>query len=121
MHESQLRADLQQYYGIDFDRARAGEHTPYHLACLLVELPSNARVRVAEDSDAFWTLENVISASVVNSINALIYGMSDSRKRGNPPELLGPSWMRRNNKRTLPARSMPVSELIEILNLPRGV
>lgn len=105
---------------MDFDRARAGEHSPWHMACLLVELPSNARVRVAEDSDALWTLDSVIGASVVNAVNSLIYGLGDYRKRGNPPELLGPSWMRRNNKRTLPARSMPVGELMEILNMPRG-
>lgn len=115
-----MRADFQEYYGVDFDRARAGEHSPWHMACLLVELPSNARVRVAEDSDALWTLDSVIGASVVNAVNSLIYGLGDSRKRGNPPELLGPSWMRRNNNRTLPARSMPVGELMEILNKPRG-
>ena len=55
-----------------------------------------------------------------NSLNALIYGMADAKKRGNPPSLVGPSWMKDARKSTLPTRAMSASELIEILNMPRG-
>lgn len=119
MHESKIRADLQQYYGIDLDHARRGEHSAHHIACLVVELPSNARTRIAESKDAIWTFEAAVMASVFNAINSIAYGLSDSKKRGNPPELLGPSWISRKNKNTLPAQVMPASELMEILNKPR--
>lgn len=109
---------MQQYYGVDIDHRSV--HTPHHIACLLIELPSDARVRVAENADSRWTLEDVILAAIFNSLNALIYGMSDKRKRGNPPPLAGPSWMT-DKKHQLPARVMPAGELMQILNMPREV
>lgn len=121
VHESSLRADLQQYYGIDIDHAINGEHTPHHIACLVMELPHDARIRTAENEDCVWTLNDVLTASLLNSLNGLIYGMSDRKKRGRKPELVGPSWFKSNErKRSLPARSMPINELVEILNQPRG-
>jgi len=108
---------MQQYYGVDIDHRN---HTPHHIACLLVELPSDARVRVDENADSRWTLNDIILSGIYNSLNALIYGMSDKRKRGNPPPLAGPSWMT-DKKRQLPARVMPASELMEFLKLPREV
>lgn len=120
VHESAVRADLQQYYGIDIDRARRGEHSPWHVACLLVELPSDARTRVAFDSDAMWTLDAQLLAGLYNALTALMYGMSNPKRRGNPPEQVGPSWMKRKSRRALPAQVLPASELMEILNKPRG-
>ena len=120
IHESKLRADLQQYYGVDLDHAMSGEHSAYHIACLVENLPHDARIRCAEDADSQWTLNDVLLASVLNSLNGLIYGMSDKRKRGRKPEMVGPSWMTKNNsKRSLPARVLPVDELNRILSLPR--
>ena len=121
IHEAALRADLQQYYSIDIDRAMRGEHTAHHIACLVMQLPSDARIRTAENEDSMWTLNDVLTACLLNSLNGLIYGMSDKRKRGRKPELVGPSWMKGDTrKRSLPARIMPVSELMQILEMPRG-
>jgi len=119
IHEEQLRADLQQYYGIDLDYAMAGGHTAYHIACLMVQLPVDARIRTAENPDNQWTLTDILLASILNSLNGLIYGMSDSKKRGQKPQLVGPSWMQSKRMRSIPARAMPVDELISILNQPR--
>lgn len=121
LHEQKLRADFQHYYGIDFDQARAGAHSPWHCACLLVELPPDARTRVAESTDAAWTLNDVLLAGLFNSLNALIYGMSDSRRRGAPPKPIGPEWMTEQGKRTIPALVMKADELMQILNQPREV
>ena len=118
-HESELRADLQQYYGIDFDQAAAGGHSLHHVCCLVEQLPPDARVRAAENPDSRWTLNDVLSASLLNSLNALIYGMSDKRK-SKKPEIVGPSWMTKQHKRSMPARVLPVDELMRILQLPRG-
>lgn len=90
------------------------------MACLLLELPPDARTRIATAPDARWTLNDVILAGIFNSLNSLMYGLSDPKKRGAEPKPLGPSWMQRKNKRTLPARAMPASELMQILQKPRG-
>ena len=92
----------------------------HHIGCLVEQLPSDARIRVAYDADAKWTLNDVLTAQVVNSINSYIYGMSDRRKRGKRPEIIGPSWMKNKRMRSIPARVLPVDELVRVLELPRG-
>ena len=118
-HEDELRADLQQYYGIDLDRAEAGEHAALHVAALTVQLPQNARVRVAADKDNMWTLPEVVGVTLLNAFNHFMWAMGDPKKRGAEPQLLGPQWMRDAGRRSLPARVLPVGELIEELSKPR--
>jgi hypothetical protein len=48
-----------------------------------------------------------------------MWGISDPKKRGNQPEIIGPEWMKRANMRTLPARVLSVDKLLEELNKPR--
>lgn len=121
VHEEALRADLQQYYGIDFDNAMSGAHTAHHIACIVSQLPQDARIRTM-DGDIQWSLDSTLLASILNSVNGLIYGMSDKKKRGRPPAIVGPLWMRDNaGSHSLPARVMPADELMEILNMPREV
>jgi len=115
-----LRADLQQYYGIDLDHAMTGGHSVHHICCLVMQLPSNARIRTAGNADNQWTLNDVLMASVLNSLNGLIYGMSDKKKRGHRPEIVGPSWMQDKHTRSIPARVLPANELMKVLSLPRG-
>jgi hypothetical protein len=119
-HEDELRADLQQTYGVDIDRAMGGEHTAAHVAALVVQLPPDARVRVAEDRDAVWTLSDVVNVSTLNSLRLFMWSFGDPRKRGNAPQPFGPSWMANANRRTLPARILPVDELMRELSRPRG-
>lgn len=118
-HEDELRADLQQTYGIDLDIAMGGKHSAMHIAALVVQLPPNARLRVAENKDALWTLSDVIAVNTLNSLRMFMWGMSDPRKRGNQPEIIGPEWMKQRGKHSLPARVLSVNELMEILTLPR--
>ena len=94
-----------------------GDHSAAHIAALIEYLPSDCSLRRLNDKDAKWTLEATLLAGILNSLNALIYGMSDKRKRGKPPEPVGPSYMTR--KRTLPARSMSADELLAELSKPR--
>lgn len=117
-HEDALRADLQRYYGIDLDHAMAGEHSAGHVAALVAFLPSDANLRRAADGDAAWTLEATLMASILNSLNLLIWAMSDQRKRGPKPQLVGPSYMSAT-KSTVPARTMTIDELMEELGKPR--
>ena len=118
-NESELRADLQRYYGIDLDAAMNGAHTPHHLACLVEHLPPESSLHVAYNQDAVWTLTDTLLATLVNSLNLFIWSMGNKNKRGPRPQLIGPSYMR-NKTRTLEAQAMPIDELMEKLNAPRG-
>lgn len=119
-HEAELRADLQRVYGIDLDHAMAGEHTADHIAMLVSQLPPESRVREEVDPDAAWTLTDVLLATVCNQLAAWMYAMSDKRKRGNRPQPIGPSWMRKRERR-LESRALPIDELMQILSKDRTV
>lgn len=118
-HEDELRADLQQHYGIDLDHAMDGEHTPMHIAALVENLPQDSRVFVSEDKDMAWKLPDVLLASILNSLNGLIWGMGDARRRGKRPDLIGPTKLTEKGRKSLPARAMPITELMEQLERPR--
>ena len=118
-HESELRADLQQYYGIDLDVAANGNHSAHHIAALVSQLPRESRLRRIYNSDDMWSLTDVLLALLVNDFRSFGYGMSDPKKRGQRPEPIGPSYMTNSKKKTLPARVMPIDELVQELSKPR--
>lgn len=107
---------MQRYYGIDLDAAMRGGHSAAHIAALVAYLPSDCALRRTLDEDAAWTLRDILLASILNSLNMLIYGMGDKRKRGKRPQMVGPSYM---VKKKLPARVLTVDELLAELNKPR--
>ena len=113
-----LRADLQQYFGIDLDAAMRGEHSASHIALLVTQLPQQARLVQFINKDAAWTLSDVLMAVLINNFRMFVYGMSDPKKRGQKPELIGPSYLT-EQKKTLPARVLPIDKLLEELNKPR--
>ena len=117
-NESMLRADLQQYFGIDLDRAMDGEHSANHIAQLIECLPQESRLSHSVNKDTQWSLTDVLLAVLINNFRMFVYGMSDPKKRGRKPELIGPSWMT-TQKKTLPARVLPINELLAELNKPR--
>lgn len=119
VHGDELRADLQETYGIDIERAMAGAHSPVHVAALTAQLPPDARVRVAENKDSAWTLHDIVAVQLLNDFRTFVWAMSDSRKRGAAPQPIGPSWLSARRRKSLPARALPVDELMEELSKPR--
>lgn len=118
-HEDELRADLQQHYGIDLDHALSGGHSPMHIAALVAQMPAGARIRICEDTDERWTLEASMLAAVFNQLNALIY-MLGAKKGDKKPQLVGPSWMvEPNSGKKVDAMVMTIDELREVLAKPR--
>ena len=111
-----MRADLQRFYGIDWDKAQ--EHSPIHIAALVKHLPQDSAICRAYDEDAQWTMDRVLLATIANSLHMLMWGMSDSKKRGPRPEMIGPSWMRFKTRK-LEAQAMPIDELMEKLSAAR--
>ena len=114
-----LRADLQRVYGIDLDHAMAGSHSAGHVAALTAHLPSDSCIYKARSADAQWGLDDVLLASLLNSLNALIYAMADPKRRGSKPPLVGPSYIANGRARKLDARTMTADELMAILAKPR--
>ena len=97
----------------------AGGHSARHIAALVVQMPPDCRIARAENEDAGWTLRDVLLASIANGLNNLLWGMGDPKKRGPRPKLIGPSWMSRGKVRSLPARLLPIDELMAELSKPR--
>ena len=120
IHEDELRADMQEHYGIDLDHAMSGAHSAYHVAALVSQLPQGSRLRCTEDEDDMWRLDSMLLAGVLNSVNRLAYMLADKKTRGPMPEAVGPSWLRDRNRRSLPARVMTVDRLMDELSKPRG-
>ena len=117
--EDELRADLQQQYGVDLDHAMAGAHSARHVGALVAQLPPDARIRTSVDEDAEWTMDRMLFAGILNSVQGLAYMLADKRKRGPRPDPVGPSWLRRKADRKLPARVLSIDALMEELSKPR--
>ena len=122
-HPDELRADMQEHYGIDVDHAMDGAHSASHIAVLCEQLPRRSRTARAMNPDCEWGLEETLLATAVNHIAYWRWGMADRRRRGAPPQLIGPSWVADSNKKkgTLPSRVLPIEKLLEELERPRGV
>lgn len=109
-----MRSDLQRFYGIDIDHAMRGEHTPHHIAELVRFVPHDGALGASVDEDASWTMDRTLLAMILNSLNLMMWGMSDKRKRGAKPELVLPSRMKKKN-RTIAAQVYTVDELKNLL------
>ena len=66
-NESMLRADLQQYFGIDLDRAMDGEHSANHIAQLIEHMPQESRLARSVNKDSQWSLTDVLLAVLINN------------------------------------------------------
>lgn len=76
-------------------------------------------MHVAEDDDLAWTRELQLLAMLVNQARMDAWSRSDKSQRGPEPRAVGPSWAREGQARSLPARALPVSQLMEELSRPR--
>lgn len=111
---NELRADLQAFYGIDLDRAMAGEHSAAHVAALVSCLPPGSRVSVAFNPDNVWTLERQLLGLIFNAIAAVFTPKEKS------PAQVGPEFMRFSDKgSTITGMEFTPEELMAELAKPR--
>ena len=90
-----------------------------HIAALVAFLPHDACIRKAANKDAAWGIDQQLLAGVYNSLNSLIWGMSDPKRRGAEPKPVGPSWMTGGGMRSLEARVLTPEQLMTELARPR--
>lgn len=105
-------------YHISLDEAMEGRYEAPFVASLALQLPQDCRWRVSYEPDAWWTGDRMLSAALVNSLNALIWGLGDKKKRGPRPKPIGPKWAV-DKGRKAPALAMSKERLLELLARPR--
>ena len=77
-----------------------------------------SRVLYELNPDSFWTLENILQATLINDLRWFAYVLGGSK--GAEPERIGASWMKKpKNTRNMDAMAMPIDELMERLARPR--
>jgi hypothetical protein len=112
LYPDALRADLQQYYGIDIDAAMAGRHSAAHVAALVAGLPRGARLWATVEPDSAWTLEATVTAYVAN-ILLRVFGKEGHGWIG--PRAIQP----KQDEQTNIGVEMDAAELMDYLSRPR--
>ena len=79
-HPDELRADMQQYYGIDWDRRR--EHTATHVAALAAQLPGDARTFRAENPDCVIDYRTAVLMRMEHGIRTLAWMQTKDGQKG---------------------------------------
>lgn len=97
----ELRADFQQYYGLNIDGMGA-DYSPAHAAALLAQLPLESRIMRAENADLEWDEATYFLAQIEYDLRVLIWQKTKDAQHGrNKPELPKlPRDIRREQERT---------------------
>lgn len=116
---SAVRADFQQFYGLNIDNM-GSDFSTLHAADLLVELPDNSRVKMMQqEGGSIWTFDRMLAALCVDALNTLVWMQTkDGHKNRNRPKSLIPK--QKQKSRQLEAVAMSIDELDAILHRPRG-
>lgn len=87
-HPSELRADFQQYYGLNLD-GMGRDYSMLHAADLAAQLPKNSRSFVAEKPQLEWTNVELFLWSIEYSLRVLRWQPTkDGHKGANKPKPL---------------------------------
>lgn len=117
-HPDELRADLQEFYGLCLD-GMGRDFSTIHAAALVVQLPEGSRVRSAYRPDAVWTVDRSLMAGVLNALNFIAWTKTrDGQRNRNRPVPVGPAADAARGRKA-PATAMTVGELRTALAEPR--
>lgn len=96
----ELRADFQQYYGLNID-GMGVDYTHAHAAALVAQLPRDARVFVHASADAEWTEQTRILAHIEYSLRLLLWSRTKDAQTGRnkPKPLPSPGERRKRRER----------------------
>lgn len=98
-HPDELRADLQQFYGLDLDRM--GEaYTAAHAAALVRMLPRESRLARVESPALEWSEAEYLLARIEHTLRVLAWQRSKDGQHGrNYPEKLQTPYDRERARR----------------------
>ena len=81
-----LRADFQQFYGLDID-GMGGDYTLAHAAALAAQLPVESRCYKFDHPEAAWTAGDYLLAEIAYGISILAWqNTKDGQKGLNRPK-----------------------------------
>jgi len=90
--QDELRADFQQYYGLNLERL-GYEYSIKHAASLVTQLPRESRLYIAIDCRATWGITEYQLADIANSLRWLVWAQTkDGQKNRNRPEMMKPPF-----------------------------
>ena len=103
-----------QTYHVSWCDFEQGRYSPSFVASLTVQLPPNARVRVAQNKDSIWELEHVLLANLVNQLAELTHSLC-GKKGSKRPKRIGPSYVTndKNKSKKVKTQIMSVDKLHE--------
>lgn len=116
-YEIELRADFQQFYGLNIDEM-GKSYSVSHAAALAVMLPEQSRVIRLVAPYASWGLEHQLLAIVANATRDLVWLEGDQKRRAsNRPKPIEPP-----KKRNTDAVYLTSDDYLKQLeNLRKGV
>lgn len=94
-YPDELRADFQQYYGLNIDGMGA-DYSVTHAAVLAVMLPLGARVPSKADPSLEWSLDRQLAAATANAVRDLHWAMAGGGE-ADRPERIGPPAPKRED------------------------
>ena len=119
-HPDELRADFQQYYGLNID-GMGRDYSTLHAAALVSQMPEGSRLAQAYDPDALWTSERALMAAMVNSLNWLVWANSrDGERNRNRPKPIGPQAAAGRNRRVVGVAMTPDRLMAELNRIRKG-
>lgn len=121
MHPGELRADFQQFYGLNIDDMGDG-YSVLHAADLAAHLPRDGRTYVAENPDNAWTLQNQVLALIEFRLHWWNWAHTDDGMHmRNYPKCLIPSDEQARSASSGDSEQMPVDEMMQfVTNLIGG-
>lgn len=85
-HPDEVRADFQQYYGLNIDRMGV-DYSDTHAACLATQLPPNCRLNQAENPDLMWSTEAWFLSQIEYDLRVLAWqNTKDAQRHRNEPK-----------------------------------
>lgn len=86
LYPDELRADFQQYYGLNID-GMGTDYSYSHAAVLVTQLPPNCRIAVKENPDAAWDTQTWFMWQMEHSLRVLAWqNTKDAQKKRNQPK-----------------------------------
>lgn len=83
-HPAQLRADLQQYYGLNID-GMGSEYSYNHAAALVANLPRSSRIAAIENAACEWADNDYLLYTIEYTLRVISWQIGGCKGRAPEP------------------------------------
>lgn len=114
LHEAELRADFQRFYGLNLDDM-GRSYSVHHAACIAAHMPQGSALYASIDPSSEWTASDHLLSLIEYDIRSLAWGLSGGRKSKSPkPKRIEPPSA---SRKTDYSRS-DMDEIADALGIP---